>query len=258
MLSEQERARYQRQILIPEWNEAGQEKLKASKVVVAGAGGLGSAVLTYLAAAGVGVLRIIDNDDVELSNLNRQVLHGDRNIGKRKVDSARERLGEINPDVRVEVMGEALTKDNVIDLVSDCPVVDALDNLPARLLLNQAALRGNLPLFHGAVHGFEGRATTIIPHKTACMSCLYKEAVPGKIPVAGVTPGIIGCIQATEVIKYILGTGELLCNRFLIYDGMTLRFSELRLKKDPNCPACAPDAQTSSQSPEQKQLKDRI
>ena len=250
MLSEQERARYHRQILIPEWNEAGQEKLKESKVVVAGAGGLGSAVLTYLAAAGVGALRIIDNDEVELSNLNRQVLHADKNIGKRKVDSARERLTEINPDVRIEVMGETLTEENVMDLVSDCLVVDALDNLAARFLLNRAALSRNFPLFHGAVHGFEGRATTIIPNETACMRCLYKQAVPGTIPVAGVTPGVIGCIQATEVIKYILGIGELLCNRFLIYDGTNLKFRELRLKKDPNCPACGPQARSSDKAPE--------
>lgn len=250
MISEQERARYQRQILIPEWNEAGQEKLKESKVVVAGAGGLGSAVLTYLAAAGVGEIRIIDNDQVELSNLNRQVLHADRNIGMRKVDSARERLTEINPDVRIEALEETLTEENVMDLVSDSPIVDALDNLPARFLVNRVALSRNLPLFHGAVHGFEGRATTIIPHETACMRCLYKQAVPGKIPVAGVTPGVIGCIQATEVIKYILEIGELLCNRFLIYDGMNLRFSELRLKKDPNCPACGPQAKATGEKPE--------
>ena len=238
MLTKRELTRYGRQILIPEWAKAGQQKLKKAKVVVAGAGGLGSPVLTYLAVAGVGKLRVIDGDKVELGNLNRQILHWDRDIGRAKVGSAKEKLESLNPDIEVEAIYERITEDNVYDLVEDYAIVDAIDNLPTRFLLNRAALRKNLPFFHGAIYGFEGRATTIIPGKTACLRCLYQEVMPGKIPVVGVTPAVIGCIQATEVIKYFLGMGELLLDRFLIYDGLSMRFTEVRLKKDPNCCEC--------------------
>jgi molybdopterin-synthase adenylyltransferase len=238
MLSKQELARYGRQILIPEWTKAGQRKLKKAKVVVVGTGGLGSPVLTYLAVAGVGTLRVIDDDKVELANLNRQILHWDKDIGRAKVDSAKEKLQSLNPDIEVEAIHEMITEDNVYDLVRDYAIVDAVDNLPTRFLLNRAALRKSLPFFHGAIYGFEGRATTIIPGKTACLRCLYQEVIPGKIPVVGVTPAVIGCIQATEVLKYVLGIGELLTNRLLIYDGLSMRFTEVKLKKDPNCCEC--------------------
>lgn len=238
MLSKRELARYKRQILIPEWTQSGQENLKKARILVAGAGGLGSAILTYLAVAGVGEIRVIDGDIVELSNLNRQVLHSDKDIGRSKVDSAKEKLEALNPDISVEAIKEIITKDNVFELVGDYPIVDAMDNLPTRLLLNRVAVKKNLPLFHGAVYGFEGRATTVIPGKTACLRCLYQGVIPGKTPVVGVTPAVIGCIQATEVIKYILGTGELLADRLLIYDGLSMRFSEVKLKKDPNCSEC--------------------
>jgi adenylyltransferase/sulfurtransferase len=238
MLSKRELERYERQIILPEWGEAGQLKLKQSKVLVVGAGGLGSSILTYLAIAGVGQIRIIDGDSVELGNLNRQMLHTDKGLGKKKVESARKRLQLLNPDIAIEIIGRTITEKNVYKLVEDYPVVDALDNLPARYLLNKVAVRKNLPLFHGAVYGFEGRATTIIPGETPCLRCLYQAVLPGKIPVVGITPGIIGCIQATEVIKYILGTGELLTNRLLVYDGLKLSFSEVRLKKNPNCAEC--------------------
>jgi len=238
MLSKRELARYERQILIPGWSKSGQEKLKKAKVLVAGAGGLGSAILTYLAVAGVGRIKIIDGDKVELSNLNRQVLHSDKDIGRNKVDSAKEKLEALNLDIKVEAIKETITEDNVFELVEDYPIVDAMDNLPTRFLLNRAALRSNLPLFHGAVYGFEGRVTTIIPGKTSCLRCLYQGVLPGKIPVVGVTPAVIGCIQATEVIKYFLGIGELLTDRLLIYDGLSMKFSEVGLKKDPNCCEC--------------------
>jgi adenylyltransferase/sulfurtransferase len=241
MLSRRELARYERQILIPEWTKTGQEKLKKSKVLVAGAGGLGSAILTYLAVAGVGRIRIVDGDKVELSNLNRQVLHSDKDVGRDKVDSAKEKLEVLNPDISVETIKATITKGNVFELVEDYPIVDAMDNLPTRLLLNRAALRSHLPLFHGAVYGFEGRVTTIIPGKTSCLRCLYQGVLPGKVPVVGVTPAIIGCIQATEVIKYLLGIGELLTDRLLLYDGLTMRFSEVKLRRDPNCPECGKD-----------------
>jgi molybdopterin/thiamine biosynthesis adenylyltransferase len=238
MLSKRELARYKRQILIPEWTQSGQENLKKARILVAGAGGLGSAILTYLAVAGVGKIRVIDGDIVELSNLNRQVLHSDKDIGRSKVDSAKEKLEALNPDISVEAIKEIITKDNVFELVGDYPIVDAMDNLPTRLLLNRVAVKKNLPLFHGAVYGFEGRATTVIPGKTACLRCLYQGVIQGKTPVVGVTPAVIGCIQATEVIKYILGIGELLADRLLIYDGLNMNFSEVKLKKDPNCSEC--------------------
>ena len=238
MLNELELARYERQLLIPGWSKSGQEKLKKAKVLVAGAGGLGSAILTYLAVAGVGRIKIIDGDKVELGNLNRQVLHSDKDIGTDKVDSAKEKLEALNPQISIEAIKATIDENNVFDLMGDYLIVDAMDNLPTRFLLNQVAVKKKLPLFHGAVYGFEGRATTIVPGKTACLRCLYQGVIPGKIPVVGVTPAIIGCIQATEVLKYILGIGELLTDRLLIYDGLSMKFSEVRLKKDPNCCEC--------------------
>ncbi len=238
MLSRPELARYERQLLIPGWSKSGQEKLKKAKVLVAGAGGLGSAILTYLAVAGVGRIKIIDGDKVELGNLNRQMLHSDKDIGRDKVDSAKEKLEVLNPQISIEAIKATIDENNVFDLLGDYLIVDAMDNLPARFLLNQVAVKKKLPLFHGAVYGFEGRATTVVPGKTACLRCLYQGVVPGKIPVVGVTPAIIGCIQATEVLKYILGIGELLTDRLLIYDGLSMKFSEVRLKKDPNCCEC--------------------
>jgi molybdopterin/thiamine biosynthesis adenylyltransferase len=238
MLTQREIGRYERQILIPDWGKSGQRKLKKAGVLVAGAGGLGSTILTYLAVAGMGNIRIVDSDKVELGNLNRQVLHTDKDIGRYKVDSAKEKLELLNPDIKVEAMKAKITRNNIFNLVGDYLVVDALDNLPARLLLNKAAIKARLPLFHGAVYGFEGRATTVIPGRTACLRCLYQDVLPGKIPVVGVTPAVIGCIQATEVIKYILDIGDLLEDRLLVYDGLSMKFSEVKLKKNPNCGDC--------------------
>ena len=241
MLTTNELGRYDRQIMIKGFGEEGQEKLKRAKVIIAGGGGLGSPSSIYLAAAGVGMIRIVDHDRVELSNLNRQVLHWDKDIGRSKVTSATEKLKKLNPEVEIEAMEETITEDNVSQLMAGFDVVvDAMDNLPTRYLLNKAALEKGIPFFHGAVYGFEGRAMTIIPGKTACLECVYHGATTpgGKFPVIGVAPAIIGCIQATEVIKYIVGVGELLTNRLLIYDGLNLRFTELKVKKDPNCEHC--------------------
>jgi len=240
MLTRDELERYDRQILIKGIGEEGQEKLKQAKVFIAGAGGLGSVTTTYLTAAGVGVIRVVDHDRVELSNLNRQVLHWNEDIGKKKVDSATEKLKRLNPRVKVEAIEEMITEVNISQLVAGFDlIVDAMDNLPARYLLNKVAIERNIPFFHGAVHGFEGRAMTIIPGETACLRCVYRGAiVEGKFPVIGVTPGVIGCIQATEVIKYIVGIGQLLTNRLLIYDGLNMKFTEFRLKRDPNCEHC--------------------
>jgi len=241
MLATNELGRYDRQIIIKGFGEEGQEKLKRAKVIIAGGGGLGSPSSIYLAAAGVGMIRIVDNDEVELSNLNRQVVHWDEDIGRRKVASAAEKLKKLNPEVEIEAIDEMITEANVSQLVTGFDlIVDAMDNLPTRYLLNKAALEKDIPFFHGAVYGFEGRAMTIIPGKTACLECVYHGATPpgGKFPVIGVAPAVIGCIQATEVIKYIVGIGELLTDKLLIYDGLNLQFTELKVKKDPNCKHC--------------------
>ncbi len=240
MLTTRERERYDRQIMIRELGEDGQEKLKRAKVIVAGSGGLGSPISIYLAAAGVGTIRIVDHDRVELSNLNRQILHWDKDIGKSKVDSAAEKLSQLNQDVKIETVEEMISEDNSSRLVAGFDlIVDAMDNLPTRYLLNKAAIEHNIPFIHGAVYGLEGRAMTIIPGKTACLRCVYRGLIlQEKSPVIGVTPAVIGCIQTTEVIKYIIGAGQLLTNRLLVYDGLNMTFTELIVKRDPNCEHC--------------------
>jgi molybdopterin/thiamine biosynthesis adenylyltransferase len=239
-LTEGERERYDRQILIPDIGEEGQGRLKKAKVIIAGAGGLGSPISIYLTAAGVGTIRIVDHDSVALSNLNRQVLHWDKDLGRRKIDSALEKLGALNPHVRIETIGETITEGNVLELVKGFDaIVDAMDNLATRYILNKSAVMLKIPFFHGAVRGFEGRAMTIIPGRTACLRCMYRGPVPEeKFPVIGVTPGVIGMIQATEVIKYIVGIGELLTNRLLIYDGLDVKFTEFKVRRNPTCDHC--------------------
>ena len=241
MLTKKEKERYDRQIMIYGFGEEGQEKLKKARVFIAGAGGLGSPVAIYLAAAGIGTIRIADHDTVEPSNLNRQVLHWEENVGGRKVDSAAAKLKKLNPNINIETIADTITETNVSQLVGDADlIVDAMDNLPTRYLLNKTAIDKGIPFFHGAVYGFEGRAMTVIPGKTACLNCLYHNAqVPKKkFPVIGVTPAVIGCIQATEVIKYLTGLGELLTNRILNYDALGMKFTEFTIKRDPNCEHC--------------------
>ena len=240
MLTKDERERYDRQIMITGFGQEGQEKLKQVKVFIAGAGGLGSSATTYLTTAGVGLIRIVDHDRVELSNLNRQVLHWHEDIGKRKVDSAIEKLNKPNPEVKIEAIAERITEANISQMVAGFDlIVDAMDNLPTRYLLNKTALEKNIPFFHGAVYSFEGRAMTVIPGETACLRCVYRGVVlEGKFPVIGVTPAVIGSIQAAEVIKYLVGVGQLLTNRLLIYDGLNMKFTGFRVKKDQNCPHC--------------------
>jgi len=240
MLNQDEQEKYARQIMLKGFGLTGQEKLKKARVFIAGAGGLGSSSATYLAAAGVGTLRIVDHDKVELSNLNRQVLHWPEDIGQKKVSSAKGKLKQLNPQVKIEAVKERITEANASKLVDGCDlIVDAMDNLPTRYLLNKVAIEKNIPFFHGAVYGFEGRALTVIPGQTACLRCVYRGAVPEeKFPVIGVTPAVIGCIQATEVIKYLVGIGQLLANRLLVYDGLNMKFTEFKVKKDPDCPHC--------------------
>jgi molybdopterin/thiamine biosynthesis adenylyltransferase len=187
-------------------------------------------------------MRIVDSDTVELSNLNRQILHWTQDTGENKVDSARAKLGGLNPQVKVEALRERITEDNVAGLTTGCDlIIDAMDNLQARYLLNRTAFQLNIPFIHGAVHGFEGRAMTVIPGRTACLMCMYRGAtINRKIPVLGATAGVIACIQATEAIKYITGLGQLLTDRLLIYDGLNMRFAEIKVRRDPDCPHCGP------------------
>jgi len=240
MLSKDEQEKYARQIMLKGFGQQGQEKLKKARVFIAGAGGLGSSSATYLAAAGIGTLRIVDHDRVELSNLNRQVLHWPADIGQTKVGSAQSKLKQLNPQVKIEAIEEKITQANVSRLVEGCDlIVDAMDNLPTRYLLNKVAIERNIPFFHGAVYGFEGRAMTVVPGKSACLRCVYRGAIPEEtFPVIGVTPAVIGCIQATEVIKYLVGMGQLLADRLLVYDGLNMKFTEFKIKKDPDCPHC--------------------
>ncbi|MFC2070393.1 ThiF family adenylyltransferase [Chloroflexota bacterium] len=240
MLKEYEHERYDRQIIMRGFGEEGQEKLKNAKVVVAGVGGLGSPSSIYLAAAGVGTIRIIDRDKVELSNLNRQILHWDRDIGRNKVDSAIEKLTQLNKEIKIEAIEETIDEKNVFELVDGFDVIiDAMDNLETRYLLNRAAIKNQVPFIHGAVYGLEGRVMTIIPGETACLRCIYRGLVPKeKFPVVGVTPAVIGCIQATEAIKYIVGIGKLLTDRLLVYDGLNMKFTEFSVKRDPACEHC--------------------
>ncbi len=243
MLNESELNRYRRQISLPEIGTDGQEKLKRARVLVCGAGGLGSPVAVYLAAAGIGFLRIVDDDRVSLDNLNRQILHGDADIGKPKVISAGEALKGLNPNVFVESHKVRATAENVHSLASGVDIiVDALDNFGARYLLNGAAVELGVPLVHGAVSGFEGRALTIVPGEGACLRCMYRgDAIESEtFPVIGVTPAVIGAIQATEVIKLVLGVGDLLTNRLMVYDGLHLTWKEFRLRMNPGCDHCGP------------------
>ena len=232
--------RYERQIMIDGLGIEGQEKLKMAKVIIAGAGGLGSIISIYLAIAGIGKIRLIDHDYVELSNLNRQILFGDKDIGKIKVEIARQKLKSLNKESRIEAIKKTITEDNVFKLVDGYDlIVDAMDNFSTRFILNKVAVQKKIPLFHGAVRGFEGRATTIIPGQTPCLNCLYPQvSEPGTSPVIGVAPAVIGSIQTTEVIKHIVGTGVLLTNRLLIYDGLDMEFMEIQILKNPDCKVC--------------------
>lgn len=240
MLTPNEIERYDRQIMIGEIGQEGQEKLKRSRVFIAGAGGLGSPIASYLTAAGIGMIRMIDHDHVVLSNLNRQILHWEEDIGRKKVDSAKKKLKNLNSATEIETIGERITEDNVSQLVDGCDViVDAMDNLPTRYILNRCAIEKKIPFFHGAVNGFEGRVMTIIPGETACLRCMYRGPVPQeKFPVIGVAPAVIGSIQATEVIKYLIGIGKLLINRLLLYNGLEVTFSEFTVNKNPLCDHC--------------------
>jgi adenylyltransferase/sulfurtransferase len=244
MLSERERERYKRQILL--FGNEGQERLKSSHIFIAGAGGLGSPAAIYLAVAGVGEITIVDMDTVDQSNLNRQILHTDRDIGKKKTVSAIAKLREYNPDIIINAIDTTITADNIRGLVGQADgIVDAMDNYPVRYLLNRVALEKKIPFFHGAIRGFYGQATTILPEKTPCLACIFPRAPPKEVfPVVGATPGVIGTIQATEVVKYLTKQGELLAGRLFLWDGLAATSEEIALEKNPACPVCGSGAGT--------------
>jgi sulfur-carrier protein adenylyltransferase/sulfurtransferase len=249
-LTSDQRNRYQRHLLLPEVGEAGQLKLLDSKVLLLGAGGLGSPAALYLAAAGVGTLGIIDMDVVDASNLQRQILHNTDRIGERKVDSAKKTLTLVNPDVNVVTYDVRLGADNILDIIDGYDViVDGTDNFPTRYLVNDAALLKRIPVVHGSIFRFEGQVTVFTPYEGPCYRCMIPEPPPAELApscaeagVLGVLPGIIGSIQALEAVKILLGIGETLEGRLLAYDALEETFRTFKVHRDPACPACGPDA----------------
>lgn len=249
-LSAAQAKRYSRHLLVPEVGEAGQFKLLDSKVLLIGAGGLGAPAAFYLAAAGVGTLGIIDADVVEESNLQRQIIHTTQRVGEYKAESARQAIEALNPDVNVITYIERLDETNVARIIADYDlIIDGTDNFPTRYLLNDAALIANKPVIHGSVFRFEGQVTVFQPGEGPCYRCLYREPPPPALApscaeagVLGVLPGIIGLLQTVEAIKVLLGIGDPLVGRLLTYDALAGEFTELRLFRDPECPACGEHA----------------
>lgn len=248
-LTPEQLTRYSRHFILPEIGEEGQIKLLQSKVLLIGAGGLGSPLGLYLAAAGVGTLGILDFDTVDLSNLQRQVLHTTEEVGKPKVDSAEKRIKAMNPDVKVIKYTTRITSENALDIMKDYDVIiDGTDNFPTRYLTNDACVLLKKPNIYGSIFRFDGLATVFDAEKGPCYRCLYPEPPPpGMVPscaeggVLGILPGVIGLIQATEAVKIITGIGRSLVGRLLVYDALQLTFRELKLKKDPQCPVCGPN-----------------
>ena len=249
-MTAEQRIRYHRHLLLPEVGEVGQQKLLDSKVLLLGAGGLGSPAALYLAAAGVGTIGIIDMDVVDSSNLQRQILHNLDRIGMRKVDSARITLEAMNPDLTVKTYDTRLGADNILDIIDGYDViVDGTDNFPTRYLVNDAALVKGIPVVHGSIFRFEGQVTVFNPYVGPCYRCMIPEPPPPELApscaeagVLGVLPGIIGSIQAIETIKLLLEMGEPLVGRLLTYDSMDQSFRTFKVRRDPQCPACGENA----------------
>ncbi|MGE5644542.1 MAG: molybdopterin-synthase adenylyltransferase MoeB [Acidobacteriota bacterium] len=245
-LSNDEILRYSRHLIIPEVGMEGQLKLKDAKVLLIGAGGLGAPLGLYLAAAGVGRIGVVDFDVVDFSNLQRQVIHGTSDVGRKKLDSAAESMREINPNVQIDRFETALTSENALGILKDYDiVVDGTDNFPTRYLVNDACVLLGKPNVYGSIFRFDGQATVFAYEGGPCYRCLYPEPPPpGLVPscaeggVLGILPGVIGLIQATETVKLILGIGETLAGRLLLYDALNMKFRELKLKRDPECPVC--------------------
>ncbi|HEX2398103.1 MAG TPA: molybdopterin-synthase adenylyltransferase MoeB, partial [Solirubrobacteraceae bacterium] len=253
-LSREQRERYSRHLLIPEVGVEGQQKLLDAKVLLLGAGGLGSPAGLYLAAAGVGTLGVVDNDEVDLSNLQRQVIHTTDRIGVPKVDSAEETITAINPDVKVVKYPVRLDASNIMEIIEGYDViVDGLDNFPTRYLLNDASVRLRIPVVSAAILGFEGQLSVFAPYEGPCYRCLFREPPPAELApscgangVLGVLPGVMGLLQATEAIKLIIGRGDPLIGRLLLYDALGATFTVVKVNRDPECPICSRDPDSIS------------
>jgi len=240
-LTPEELERYNRQILIDGFGERAQLRLKRAHVIIAGLGGLGCPASIYLAAAGVGHLTLLDNQEVELSNLNRQILHWRSDVGKPKAMSALEKLQAINPNVKIDGKVEAISPENINGLLRKADVVvDGMDNYPTRYLINEACVRNRIPFVHGAVEGLVGQLATILPGRGPCLRCIVPKEPPARpfFPVLGVTPGTIGCLQAAEAIKIITGMGKPLAGKMLLFNGEDMTFDIMEIRRDPNCPVC--------------------
>ena len=246
-LPEEQRRRYSRHMLIPEVGEEGQRRLLDARVLLIGAGGLGSPASLYLAAAGVGTLGIVDDDVVDSSNLQRQIAHSTQRLGEPKVESARETLTALNPDVEVKAFQERLTSENIDRILDEGwdVIVDGADNFPTRYLVNDASVWHDIPVVHGSIYRFEGQVTVFKPGEGPCYRCLFPTPPPPELApscaeggVLGVLPGVIGSMQATEALKLVLGIGEPLVGRLLLFDALDTTFTEVALRRDPDCPVC--------------------
>ena len=248
-LTAEQRERYSRHLLVPEIGLEGQTKLLEAKVLLLGAGGLGSPTALYLAAAGVGTLGVVDDDDVDLSNLQRQVIHTTDRIGVPKVDSAEQSITAINPDVKVVKYKTRLDASNIMEIIDGYDViVDGVDNFPTRYLLNDATVRLGIPVVSASILGFDGQLSVFKPHDGPCYRCLYPVPPPAELApscgangVLGVLPGTMGLLQATEVVKLVTGAGEPLVGRLLLYEALGATFTELKVRRDPECPICSRD-----------------
>jgi len=259
MLTEEQIERYSRHIILKEVGGKGQQKLLDAKVMIIGAGGLGSPIALYLAAAGVGTIGIADADVVELSNLQRQIAHQTKDIGVAKVLSAKEKMEAMNPDVRVNTYHTWISAGNILDIIERYDfVIDCTDNFAAKFLINDACVLAGKPFSHGGILNFVGQTLTFIPGQSACYRCIFpvpppKDAIPtcSQVGVLGVLPGVIGIMQATEALKYLLGTGKLLAGRLLVYDALAMTFRTVNVRRNPHCPICG-------ENPTITELKDEV
>lgn len=239
MLDQSELARYNRQLIIPDFGEEGQKRLKDARVVIVGVGGLGCASATYLTAAGVGHITIVDLDIVELPDLNRQILYWEEDVGKEKVMVAQKKLSKLNPAIEITPIFAKITEENVLKIINGAQVVvDGLDNSATRLVVNSACIKGKIAYIYGGVSRLRGMITTIIPGKTPCLACFHPEGAGG-LGVLGVTPAIIASLQALEAIKLLIGQSPALAGKLLLFNGDELKFRVYDIKKDENCPVCS-------------------
>jgi len=259
-LTEQQIERYSRQIILKEVGGAGQEKLLSSKVLIVGAGGLGAPAALYLAAAGVGTLGVVDYDRVDVTNLQRQVIHHTADIGRAKVDSARERIQAINPDVTVQTYPVRITAENISQIIRQYDfVIDGTDNFPAKFLINDACYFEKVPFSHAGILRFDGQLITVLPGQTTCYRCIFHSPPPaGAVPscsqagVLGTLAGVIGSLQATEAIKYSVGIGKLLTDALLTYNALTMEFRKVRLNRNLRCPLCGENPQITELKDEEQ------